>query len=153
MERSFVPVLYRKEFQPLLIAFMEQCLPESGRTLDINGRHSVYKDVEKGYKKFRCMFDGEKMIGAVAVNELDEKSCELKSLFLLKRYHGMGHGKCLIEKAIGYANECGYEKMYLDTLSESKRAIGLYHRYGFADTKRYNNNQRADVFMVLDLKH
>lgn len=71
------------------------------------------------------MFEGEIIIGAVAVNELDEKSCELKSLYLLKRYHGMGYGKRLIEKAIGYAKEWGYEKMYLDTLSESKRAIGL----------------------------
>ena len=59
------------------------------------------------------MFDQEKMIGVVAVKELDEKNCELKSLYLLERYHGMGYGKCLIQKAIAYAKESGYEKMYL----------------------------------------
>lgn len=92
------------------------------------------------------------MIGTSAVTELDNTSCELKSLYLLERYHGMGHGKCLLRKAIDYAKEFGYEKMYLDSLSTSKKAIALYRRTGFADTEKYNSSERSDVFMVLDLK-
>lgn len=39
--------------------------------------------------------------------------------------------------------------MYLDTLSTSKEAIRLYKKIGFVDTKRYNENKIADVFMEL----
>lgn len=142
---------YNKIYEPLLIDFLEQCLPESGRALDINGRHSFYKDIENCFKAFWCMFDQRKVIGAVAVKELDDTCCELKSLYLLERYHGMGYGKCLLQKAIAYAKESGYGKMYLDSLSTSKKAIALYRKSGFVDTERYNQNERSDVFMVLDL--
>ena len=149
MEKSFEPVKYNKLYKPLLMDFLEQCLPESGRTLDINGRHSSYNDIENCFKAFWCMFDQENVIGVVAVKELDETNCELKSLYLLERFHGMGYGKCLLQKAIAYAKECGYEMMYLDTLSTSKKAIALYRKAGFVDTEKYNQNERADVFMVL----
>lgn len=43
----FEPVEYRKEYEPLLISFLEKCLPESHRCLDINGRHSYYLDIEE----------------------------------------------------------------------------------------------------------
>ena len=152
MEQSFEPIEYNKMYEPLLIDFLEKCLPESNRALDINGRHCFYRDIENYFKVFWCMFDHEKIIGAVAVKELDNKSCELKSLYLLEQYHGMGHGKCLLRKAIDYAKEIGYERMYLDSLSTSKKAIALYCKVGFIDTEKYNQSERSDIFMVLDLK-
>lgn len=147
----FKPIEYQKEFEQLLIEFLEQCLPESGRALDLQTRHGLYLDIEHNFKAFWCMFDNDKIIGTVGVKELDNASCELKSLYLLEKYHGMGYGKCLLSKAIDYAKKAGYGKMYLDSLSTSTKAIGLYRRSGFADTERYNENERSDVFMVLDL--
>lgn len=153
IEKSFELIEYSKMYEPLLIEFLEKCLPESGRALDINGRHGFYKDIENCFKAFWCMFDQEKVIGAVAVKELDNKSCELKSLYLLEQYHGMGRGKGLLQKAITYAKENGYERMYLDSLSTSKKAIALYHKAGFVDTQKYNQSERSDVFMILNLKN
>ena len=141
---------YDKIVQPLLLEFFEKCLPESGRCLDIDGRHSYYKDIPNYFKVFWCMYDREKIIGVVAVKELDKTNCELKSLYLLEQYHGLGHGKYLLHKAIDYAKENGYKKMYLDSLSTSKKAIGLYCKAGFVHTERYNQNEYTDVFMVLD---
>lgn len=150
--QSFKPTEYKKEFEPLLIEFLEQCLPESGRALDLQTRHGFYLDITNNFKAFWCLFDNDKIIGAVGVKELDNARCELKSLYLLEKYHGMGYGKCLLGKAIDYAKNAGYGRMYLDSLSTSTKAIGLYRRFGFADTERYNENERSDVFMVLDLK-
>ncbi len=150
--QNFKPIEYKKEFEQLLIEFLEQCLPESGRALDLQTRHGFYLDIEHSFKAFWCMFDGGKIIGAVGVKVLDNASCELKSLYLLEKYHGKGYGKCLLSKAIDYAKEMEYEMMYLDSLSTSTKAIGLYRRFGFADTERYNKNERSDIFMVLDLR-
>ena len=152
MKKSFTPIEYQKEFEPLLIEFLERCLPESGRALDLHTRHSFYLDIANNFKAFWCMFDSSKIIGAVGVKELDNASCELKSLYLLEKYHGMGYGKCLLSEAVDYAKDAGYSKMYLDSLSTSTKAIGLYRRFGFVDTEKYNENERSDVFMVLDLK-
>ena len=54
--------------------------------------------------------------------------------------------------AIDFAKNYGYEKMYLDSLSTSTRAVALYRKNGFVDTEKYNNSERSDVFMVLNLK-
>lgn len=44
--QNFVPVRYEKNFEKKLVSFLEKCLLQSGRALDINGRHSYYKDIE-----------------------------------------------------------------------------------------------------------
>lgn len=152
MEKSFEPIKYSKDYQLLLFEFLEKCLPESNRVLDIDGRHGFYKDIEHNFKGFWCMFDSGKIIGAVAVRELNSKDCELKSLYLLEKYHSRGYGKNLLQKAILFAKEYGYEKMYLDSLSTSEKAVALYRKTGFVDTEKYNDSVRSDVFMVLNLK-
>ena len=149
--RSFELVEYRKEFEPLLITFLDSCLPESHRKLDIDGRHSYYLHIKEHFKGFWCLFDEDRIIGTVAVSELSSESCELKSLYLFEKYQGMGYGKKLLLYAIENARKFGYKKMYLDSLSTSDKAIALYRKAGFKDTERYNTNFHADVFMVLDL--
>ena len=97
MKQKSIEILeYQKEYEPFLISFLERCLPESHRCLDINGRHSYYLNIAEHFLGFWCVFDGSNIIGTVAVSELESKSCELKSLYLLEQYQGMGYGKrCL----------------------------------------------------------
>ena len=97
MINSFTPIKYEPIYQTALFAFLEQCLPESGRALDIQGRHSFYLDIENHFLAFWCMFDAENIIGAVAVRKMDGESCELKSLYLLEQYHGRGYGRKMIQ--------------------------------------------------------
>ena len=149
---SFMPIKYNQTNQQQLLSFLEKCLPESGRALDIKGHHSFYLDIENSFLGFWCMFDGESIIGAVAVRKMDSVSCELKSLYLLEQYHGKGYGRKLLQKAIDFAKEQGYQRMYLDTWSTSKKAIALYRKMGFTDTEQYLQNVvRSDVFMMLNL--
>ena len=150
-QKSFEIIEYQKEYEPLLFSFLERCLPESHRCLDINGRHSYYLNIAKHFVGFWCLFDGNNMIGTVAVSELESQSCELKSLYLLEQYQGMGYGKKMLVYAIGQAKNHGYKKMFLDSLSTSIKAIALYRKVGFHDTEKYNSSVYSDVFMVLDL--
>ncbi|MCR5816308.1 MAG: GNAT family N-acetyltransferase [Ruminococcus sp.] len=149
--KDFEPIEYQKEYEPLLLLFLEKCLPESNRCLDISGRHSYYLNIAEHFDGFWCMFDSGMIIGTVAVSKLDSASCELKSLYLSAQYQGMGYGKKLLGYAIERAKKAGYKKMFLDSLSTSTKAISLYRRFGFVDTERYNSNVYSDVFMVLEL--
>ena len=151
MESCFVPVPYRKEFEPRLLDFLAQCLPESGRALDLSGRHGFYLHIAEHFAAFWCIFDAEQIIGTAAVRAMDSERCELKSLYLLEKYHGNGYGRMLLETAIRYAEQAGFQAMYLDSLSTSTRAIRLYRRAGFTDTAPYHTGGRADVFMMRPL--
>lgn len=64
----------------------------------------------------------------------------------------MGLGRMLLETAINEAKKQGYCELFFDTLSTSEKAIRLYKKAGFIMTERYNENEFADVFMVLKLK-
>lgn len=138
---------YTTEYENKLIDFLDECLPESGRTLDIKGQHSYYREIETFFHKFWIMIDSERVIGTVAIKSITETACEIKSLYLLKVYHNQGLGHTLLTHAVDFARTVGYEKMYLDSLSTSTKAISLYRHMGFTDTEKYNNNLRADVFM------
>lgn len=152
MDRDYIITEYELSREPQLFAFLEKCMPESGRSLDLNGRHSFYKDIPGHFDVFLCMTDGETIIGTVAVRPMNDKDCELKSLYLLEKYHGMGLGRKLLETAVRYASDSGYERMYLDSLSTSKRALKLYRMAGFTDTEKYNDSIFSDVFMVMELR-
>ncbi|NLT09925.1 MAG: GNAT family N-acetyltransferase [Ruminococcus sp.] len=132
-------------------SFLSQCFPESGRLFELNGKHSFYNDIPGYFEFFLCLFCNEDLIGTVAVKRLNDTDSELKSLYLFKAYQGKGLGYKLLTEAISFAASNGYSRMYLDSMSTSTKAIRLYRRAGFRDTERYNDNQKADVFMVLDL--
>lgn len=142
---------FDKVYIDSLILFLQECFPQSGRKLELNGRHKMYCNINAYFESFWCLFDGKNIIGTVALKKLDEEKCELKSLYLLQKYHGKDMGEHLLKTAILEAQENGYKEMYLDTLSTSKEAISLYKKMGFVITKRYNSNDIADVFMMLQL--
>ncbi len=142
---------YNQECQSTLMDFLQKCLPESGRKFDLDGKHKIYNNINDNFKKFWCMFEYEIIVGTVAIKELDDTICELKSLYLLQKYHGKGIGHELLRLAIHEAMDCGYQYIYLDTFATSKKAINLYQKAGFVLTERYNQNKAADVFMVLDI--
>lgn len=149
-EKILISRYDQKEHQKI-IEFLRECLPQSGRELDLDGRHRIYRDIEGNFEQFLCMHEGERVIGTAAVKRLDDTRCELKSLYLLEEYHGRGLGYRLLEQAIEYAREKGYSAMYLDSLSTSVKALALYRKAGFLPTERYNDNPRSDVFMVMKL--
>ena len=142
---------YETQYQNRLLHFLEICLPQSGRKFEPNGRHKMYNNVPGYFEHFWCLFDGEDMIGTAALKKLDSGRCELKALYLLEKYHKKGLGRRLLNTAIQKAQQDGYEEMYLDTLSSSKKAIRLYEKTGFVKTERYNDNYMAEIFMILNL--
>lgn len=142
---------YTDEYADELLYFLGNCLPESGRKLDLNGKHKMYLNVSQNFEAFWIMLDGKKVIGTAALKKIDESCCELKSLYLYKKFQGRGLGRSLLETVIAEAKRNGYREMYLDTLSSSTRAITLYEKAGFVITERYNKNPDADLFMVLEI--
>ena len=62
---------------------------------------------------------------------LPEDTCELVKMYLLPEARGRGLGAKIINKAIDFAREKGYKRIYLESMPELKRAINVYEKFGF----------------------
>ena len=77
---------FDKDYNDKLILFLQECFPQSGRKLELDGRHRMYSNIDAFFENFWCLFDENDIIGTVALKKLDEEKCELKSLYLLQKY-------------------------------------------------------------------
>ena len=80
--------------------------------------------------------DGE-VVGCVGVRAFDERTAEMKRLFVRPAGRGLGLGRTLAEAAIAFARAAGFERMRLDTLPQMQRAQELYRALGFVAIGAY----------------
>ena len=144
-----------KSFEPAMQGevneFFAAVFRESGKSFEPDGRHRAFADISGSFMAFWCMLEEDKIIGTVAVKRLSKTECELKGLYVYEKYHGRGLGRSLAETAVKFAEGCGFGKMFLDTMVKHEKALRLYEKMGFICTERYNDNERAEVFMVKEL--
>ena len=69
--------------------------------------------------------------GICPTNGLSEDTCELVKMYLLPEARGKGIGAALMNKCIETAKQKGFNKVYLESLPELKRAITVYEKFGF----------------------
>jgi GNAT superfamily N-acetyltransferase len=94
--------------------------------------------------------------GCVALRRIDreDRACEMKRLWVEGAFRGLRLGRLLVEAAIAWAQQEGFEGMYLDTVPAAMpEANRLYEAMGFVPVERYNKNPVEDlVFFRLDLR-
>jgi putative acetyltransferase len=75
--------------------------------------------------------------GTVALRDLGEQICEMKSMFVESQYLGKGIGRALAEAILQEARIIGYTKMRLDTGPRQIAAQTLYRSLGFREIEPY----------------
>ncbi len=110
-------------------------------------KRSVYFIAEKN----------EKLIGGAGIypsDGLQEDVCELVKMYLKKEARGLGLGRELINKCLGFATSTGYKKVYLETFPELEKAVMVYKKFGFSNLDGPMGNTGhfgCDVWMVKEL--
>ena len=112
---------------------------------DIDDLQSHYFD-NKGL--FLVLINNDKVVGSGAIRSLDNEICELKRMWILKEYRGLGFGKQMVQKLLDFAKTIGYERVRLDVFDKYKQAgaIKLYQQLGFYFIEKYNDST-CTVFM------
>jgi diamine N-acetyltransferase len=64
--------------------------------------------------------------------ETAESDYELRRIYLLHRFQGLGIGRALMDQAILSARELGYKRLLLGVYGENRSAIRFYEKAGFA---------------------
>jgi putative acetyltransferase len=98
-----------------------------------------------------------KVIGGAGIfpsDGLPEGFCELVKMYLKKEERGQGLGKLLISKCLTTAKEMGYQKVYLETMPELRKAVSVYEKFGFEYLNGPMGNTGhfgCDVWMIKEL--
>ncbi|MFJ9853953.1 GNAT family N-acetyltransferase [Streptomyces sp. NPDC101150] len=91
----------------------------------------------------RC---GEAAAGCAGVRLLDERTAELKQLFVRVPYRGLGGAGGLLPAAEAAAAGMGAERIRLDTRLDLVEAVALYRRHGFVEIAPYHDDVYAEIF-------
>jgi ribosomal protein S18 acetylase RimI-like enzyme len=75
--------------------------------------------------------------GCVALRRIDERTCEMKRLYVRPGNRGLRIGAELVTRIIHAAKSRGYESMRLDTLPSMASAVSLYRSFGFLEIDPY----------------
>ena len=134
--------------------------------------------LEKFFNKAQCKIDlsdpkdnfffleeGGVTKGYIRINDIHEcpldslrefRTVELVRLYVLKEYHGSHVGNELMQFAIRFAMDNGFEKMYLSVWEYNFRARGFYEKHGFTNTGIKNDfplgsTPQTDYWFVRDI--
>jgi GNAT superfamily N-acetyltransferase len=80
------------------------------------------------------------------VKRLDERTCEIKKMYVVPDARGQGVARALLEALEAEARRLGYEVARLDTGPRQTRARRMYERAGYVAIANFNGNPVATFF-------
>ena len=112
-------------------------LNEQGFEFDPNKDFDL-DDIDRYYLQsggvfYVALVDG-KIIGTSAVRRIDDERCEIKRIYVRKKFRGRGFGKDLFLKSLEFAGR-NYSIALLKTDAKLTDAIQLYLKNGFSVVK------------------
>ena len=90
-----------------------------------------------------CCGDDGTPVGCLAVRPIAPGIAELKRMYVRPAGRGAGLGARMLRVAEDAARDLGCHTLRLDTAAPLTEALRLYHRHGFAEIPRYNDNPSA----------
>jgi GNAT superfamily N-acetyltransferase len=98
----------------------------------IESRHgfSVAKLLTENVAFFVTRYDGAPA-GCGGIKLFGTEFGEVKRMFVRPQYRGLGLGKLMLDRLVGYARERGMSLVRLETGIHQPEAISLYERAGF----------------------
>lgn len=91
--------------------------------------------------------DNNVIIGCIAIVGHTTKEAQLRWYLIDPKYRGIGLGKKLYEKALNYAMEKGYKKLWLVTTKNQKKAVNIYEASGFKEVSQTIVDMRGKAFV------
>lgn len=92
--------------------------------------------------------------GVYPTEGLDKDCAELVKFYLSQKTRGKGIGKKLMERCMQAAIEFGYKNLYLESLPQFSKAVGMYEKLGFQKLEQAMGNSghtTCNIWMIKEL--
>ena len=90
-----------------------------------------------------CYID-HKPIGCGAFKEYDQNKVEIKRMFVLPDYRGIGIGLDILKELEIWASELNYPECVLETGKKQPEAISLYKKAGYKIIRNYGQYENIE---------
>ncbi|PUB13857.1 bifunctional helix-turn-helix transcriptional regulator/GNAT family N-acetyltransferase [Paenisporosarcina sp. OV554] len=113
--------------------------------------------VMKGLAEFMINRDGGELwiaevngqiVGSIAITKSKDTVAQLRWFVLDEKYQGLGIGKKLMETAINFCHNQGFEHVFLWTVSILETARYLYKKYNFTLTEEKSNDEWTGTELI-----
>jgi ribosomal protein S18 acetylase RimI-like enzyme len=130
-------------------------LAEYGFTID----PVLEADLDEPQSRYQAIWvatHNDRVVGSIAMRVVDDgTTAELKRMYLRPAFRGRGIGRSLLDQAIGWARQCRYQTIVLDTAQAMTTAQHLYESVGFhrtgSRTEQGAHDARCEVLYALTL--
>lgn len=95
------------------------------------GIYWYHGDTNKQWENAFVCLDGDKLIGAVMVDQDGDDIPEIESVAVLGQYRGKHYAKIMVGRVMDLLSKKGCEKVKLTVFTSNEPAIGLYRSLGF----------------------
>ncbi|MBI4970962.1 MAG: GNAT family N-acetyltransferase [Candidatus Omnitrophica bacterium] len=85
----------------------------------------------KAGEAFFVAISNSKIVGSIGVKKEDDRAALIRRIFVFPEFRGRQIGKSLLDKALDFCKEVGYQEVIFKTTSKMKEAIKLFEDNGF----------------------
>ena len=148
-----------QEIQRILSSVMREFdVPETGTALADPELKNMYQSY-KGFKSsYYVISNNDTLLGGAGISKLKNSNhniCELQKMYFLKNARGKGLGSLMIDLCLKSALDYGFEKCYIETMNNMKKAQSLYLKKGFSYLQKPIGNTghcSCPVWMIKNLQ-
>lgn len=155
----------KPEDNPQIEAIIKNCFVEFKMPM----KGTAYEDAEtpfmyESYQNEREIYfvvaneNTHEVLGGGGIKPLkgfDGNVCELQKMYFSSKLRGKGFAPLMIKKCLEFAEQAGYQKVYLETFLTLEKAIQLYKNFGFKELESSLGNTghcACDIWMIKKLK-
>ena len=118
----------------------------TGFAADIGGGDADATALSAPHGAFVLLHDGSEIIGCGGLQRFDERTAEVKRMWVHAEWRGCGLGARLLGHLEQIARDQRRTRVLLDTNATLTEAIALYERAGYRAVERYNDNPYAQCW-------
>jgi len=124
-----------------LVSLLDEDL--SIRDGDEHSFYDQFNKIENIRHAIVCYVD-DRPIGCGAFKEFEPKKAEIKRMFVMPGYRGMGIGLLILKELESWASEVNFVECILETGKKQPEAIRLYQKAGYTIIKNYGQYENIE---------
>lgn len=108
--------------------------------------HAFYAQYNKSatLNEVLVCYENELAVGCGALRRYEEKTVEIKRMFVLPEQRGKGIAQKILKELETWAKELGYTQCILETGVNQPEAIGLYKKTAYTITPNYGQYKHME---------